>query len=216
MPRVRFADLSILPELALKRGVAAGVDEVGRGALFGPVAAGAVVLPPLAFPVLAAAGVTDSKLLSPERRTELATLIRQHALAWAVGAASPTEIDRHNILNATLLAMRRAVQKLNVRPSLCLIDGKNTIPELPIRQQAIIKGDRTSLVIAAASIVAKVWRDRLIDRLARRFPDFDLESNKGYGTEAHCDAIRRLGPTPLHRKTFAPCRPEAGASRGES
>lgn len=184
----------------------AGVDEVGRGAIFGPVVAAAVVLPDNALDPLTNAGVTDSKLLSASQRQELATEIQRWAIDSRVGYASVREIDRLNILYASLLAMKRAVQKLQIQPDLCLIDGNQLVPDLEISQQTIVKGDQTCLTIAAASIVAKVWRDELITRLAHRYPGYDLATNKGYGTLAHRRAIAQLGITPYHRRSFSPCQ----------
>ncbi len=186
--------------------VIAGVDEVGRGALFGPVVAAAVILPANALEELAAAGVTDSKLVSASQRQALAQLIRQLATDCRIGYASVREIDRLNILQASLLAMRRAIAKLKVQPSLCLIDGNQRVPALDIPQQTVVKGDRTSLVIASASIIAKVWRDELITRLSHRYPQYELARNKGYGTPTHRRAIAEYGSTPYHRQSFSPCR----------
>ncbi|UBF26292.1 ribonuclease HII [Kovacikia minuta CCNUW1] len=187
-------------------GAIAGIDEVGRGALFGPVVAAAVILPAVAVPILTTAGVTDSKLLSPEQRQSLAVQIRTVAVDCQIGYATVYEIDRLNILQASLLAMKRAVLKLKVQPELCLVDGNQRIPGLPFPQQTLIKGDQKSLAIAAASIIAKVWRDELITRLSMRYPQFNLASNKGYGTPSHRKAIQQFGPSRLHRRSFSPCR----------
>jgi ribonuclease HII len=187
-------------------GAIAGVDEVGRGALFGPVVAAAVMLSEEASATLSSAGVTDSKLLSPERRQALAIQIRAVAVDCRVGYAAVYEIDRFNILQASLLAMKRAVLKLKVQPELCLVDGNQRIPGLPFPQQTLIKGDQRSLAIAAASIIAKVWRDELITRLAIRYPQYHLMSNKGYGTPSHRKAIQQFGPSRLHRLSFSPCQ----------
>jgi ribonuclease HII len=183
----------------------AGVDEVGRGALLGPVVAAAVVLPADAIAPLQAAGVTDSKKLSPLKRQQLSVQIRQISRC-AVGMASVHEIDRINILQASLLAMRRAIIQLSPLPQLCLIDGNQLVPELPMAQKAIIKGDQHELAIAAASIIAKVWRDKLIVRLDRRYPGYDLSSNKGYGSAKHREGIARLGICGQHRKSFRSCQ----------
>lgn len=180
----------------------AGVDEVGRGALFGPVVAAAVVLSDPAAIALQQAGVTDSKLLTPARRKELAQKILVQATACHIGYASVREIDRINILRASLLAMQRAIARLTPPPDLCRIDGNQTIPQLLLNQEAVVKGDQHHVEIAAASIVAKVWRDRLITRLDRRFPGYDLAQNKGYGTKKHREAIATLGLTPQHRRSF--------------
>lgn len=184
----------------------AGVDEVGRGALFGPVVAAAVILPPSALIELAAAQVKDSKQLSSYRRTELAAKISAVALDWRIGFASTAEIDTINILQASLLAMKRAILKLKIQPALCLIDGNQPINDLPLPQKTLVKGDERSLVIASASIVAKVWRDALIVRLASKYPNYDLATNKGYGTKKHKQALQRYGPSVLHRMSFRPCQ----------
>lgn len=183
----------------------AGVDEVGRGALFGPVVAAAVILPTSAIDPLALAGVTDSKRLTPQRRTVLAAQIQQLAIC-RIGLASVREIDRLNILQASLLAMRRSILRLDPVPTLCLIDGNQRVPNLSLPQQTIVKGDQNSLAIAAASIIAKVWRDALIDRLAAKYPQYNLSTNKGYGTIAHRQAIVQFGITRQHRRSFSPCR----------
>jgi len=186
--------------------IIAGVDEVGRGALFGPVVAAAVILPDSALADLAIAGVTDSKLLSPSERQRLAVQIRSVAVAYQIGYASVREIDRLNILQASLLAMKRAILRLAVQPNFCLIDGNQRIPELAIPQKTLVKGDQKSTVIAAASILAKVWRDQLLTRLASRYPQYGFATNKGYGTPIHRQAIHKYGITPYHRKSFSPCR----------
>jgi len=183
----------------------AGVDEVGRGALFGPVVAAAIILPASAIASLAAAGVTDSKKLSPVKRQQLAHQIRQVSYC-SLGLASVYEIDRINILQASLLAMRRAVAQLRPVPQLCLVDGNQRVPGLVIAQQTIIKGDQKELAIAAASIVAKVWRDALIVRLDNRYPGYDLASNKGYGSAKHLAGITHLGICRQHRKSFRSCQ----------
>lgn len=183
----------------------AGLDEVGRGALFGPVVAAAVVLPPDRWDFISGLGVTDSKKLSPGRRAELDVAIREVAISYGIGSATVVEIAELNILEASLLAMERAIAQLTVRPDRCLIDGNcplrfRLIPSMP--QTTVIRGDSLSLSIAAASIVAKVWRDRLIAELAEKYPGYDLAQNKGYGTAKHRDAIFRLGLTDLHRQSF--------------
>ena len=180
----------------------AGVDEVGRGALFGPVVAGAVILTAKTTAVLAELGVTDSKRLAPARRKALVKPIQQQAQAYAIGWASAREIDRLNILQASLLAMKRAVNRLSIVPELCLIDGNQPVPQLGIPQQTVIKGDQNCIAIAAASILAKVWRDTLIVRLEQRYPGYDLASNKGYGSPKHRAAIAKLGRSPQHRQSF--------------
>lgn len=177
----------------------AGVDEAGRGPLAGPVLAAAVIMPPDArIP-----GVDDSKRLSAAVRVELAERIRERAVAIGIGAASAREIDRINILRATHLAIRRAVTRLSPAPEHILVDG------LPVRgleagHTAIVDGDRLVHAIACASILAKVTRDRLMERLARRYPEYGWERNAGYGTREHRAALDRLGPTPHHRRSFGP------------
>lgn len=180
----------------------AGVDEVGRGALFGPVVAAAVILPEAAWTSLAALGVKDSKQLRSVTRQHLAREIRTAAIDCQVGVATVAEIDQINILQASLLAMRRAIEKLKVAPQLCLIDGNQAVPGLALPQKTMIQGDRYNLAIAAASIVAKVWRDRLIVRLSVRYPEYDLTANKGYGTPRHRQALQQYGSSPFHRQSF--------------
>lgn len=173
----------------------AGVDEVGRGPLAGPVVAAAVIL------IEPVDGLADSKLLTGEVREELAAILRRSARI-GIGAASVAEIDRLNILQASLLAMRRAVLRLGCLPDLALIDG-NRAPDLPCPAEAIVDGDAKVEAISAASIVAKVTRDRLMRRLALRYPQYGWESNVGYATPAHRDALWRLGPCRHHRRSFA-------------
>jgi ribonuclease HII len=187
-------------------GPIAGVDEVGRGCLFGPVVAAAVMLPKSQLSDLQSAGVTDSKQLSAKQREALTGEIRSRAIALGIGMASVREIDRLNILQASLLAMKRAILKLSVPPDLCLVDGNQKIPDLPIAQHTLVKGDRASVAIAAASILAKVWRDELICRLAAKYPEYDLTNNKGYATAKHRQALQKYGPSAQHRRSFAPCR----------
>lgn len=196
--------------------VFAGVDEVGRGALFGPVIAAAVILPTSALSELVEAKIRDSKQLSAYRREELAKKICNCALAWGVDSASSAEIDQINILQASLLAMKRAVLKLKVKPQLCLVDGNHTIKDLSIPQQTLVKGDEKSIVIASASIVAKVWRDDLITQWAKKYPMYDLAANKGYGTARHLQALKEYGASPLHRRSFRPCQVEVAAFGGKS
>lgn len=197
----------LLPDLeaASASGLVAGVDEVGRGALFGPVVAAAVILPPGQLNQLAMAGVTDSKRLTALQRKELAAQIKAVAIDCRIGIASVQEIDRINILQATFLAMRRAVDRLSPQPDICLVDGNHCIPQLLLPQQAIVKGDQKSLAIAAASIIAKVWRDELITRLAAKYSGYDLASNKGYGTIKHRLALQQKGASRQHRRSFSPC-----------
>ena len=177
----------------------AGVDEVGRGPLAGPVVAAAVILDP-ARPF---AGLADSKKLSPARRERLALDIRANALAWALGRAEVAEIDRLNIFQASLLAMRRAVEALPMTPDRVLVDGKHC-PPLACPCTAIVKGDATVPAISAASILAKVARDAELRELHDRYPRYDFARHKGYPTAVHREALRRYGPCPEHRRSFAP------------
>jgi ribonuclease HII len=175
---------------------------VGRGALFGPVVAAAVILPESATETLQKAGVTDSKRLRPAQRESLVALIQQVAIDCRIGYATVAEIDSVNILQASLLAMKRAIERLSPAPSLCLIDGNQIVPGLFCAQETWVKGDSRILSIAAASILAKVWRDQLIISLDQRYPGYDLTSNKGYGSPKHLQAIATLGITPQHRLSF--------------
>jgi len=178
----------------------AGVDEAGRGALFGPVFAAAVVLDP-ERPIR---GLDDSKALDPDRREILAERIRERARAWAVAASDAFEIDRVNILEASRLAMRRAVQQLGGRCDHLLVDAVRVNTELP--QRALIHGDALCFSIAAASILAKVARDHALVAWSRVFPEYGLDQNKGYSTPDHLSALERVGPTSLHRFSFEPVR----------
>jgi ribonuclease HII len=184
-------------------GRVAGVDEVGRGPLSGPVLAAAVVFP-RGVPRKLAALLDDSKKLTSEQRLAAYVALRSANAEIAVAAASVAEIERLNILHAAMLAMRRAVARLPVVPDVALIDGNVTPPGLPCRARCIVGGDGISLSIAAASIVAKVVRDRLMVRLGVRYPGYFWENNAGYATRAHLDALRTLGPTRHHRAGFAP------------
>lgn len=175
----------------------AGVDEAGRGALAGPVVAAAVILPV----GVRIEGVNDSKKLTPEKRERLFDVITAQALRVGVGMAGHREIDSINILQATRLAMQEAVGKLSPPPDFLLIDGISTISS-PFPQKTIVKGDMLSLSIAAASIIAKVSRDRLMREMDRKFPGYGFAGHKGYGSAGHLEAIRRLGPSPIHRLTF--------------
>jgi ribonuclease HII len=180
----------------------AGVDEAGRGPLAGPVIAAAVILDP-ACPV---AGLADSKTLSAARRERLSVLIQEVALAWSLGRAEVEEIDRLNILQASLLAMARAVEGLTLRPQRVLVDG-NRSPELGrLPVAAVVGGDARVPAISAASILAKVARDRELEELDRRYPGYGLAAHKGYPTRAHVQALQILGATPIHRRSFAPVR----------
>ena len=175
----------------------AGIDEAGRGPLAGPVMAAAVILPA----GLSIIGIDDSKKLTPDKREKLFEIIMAHALTVGIGTMSPAEIDRINILQATRRAMLAAVQQLSPRPDYLLIDGISTI-DSAIPQKTIKKGDSLSLSIAAASIIAKVSRDRLMVEMDSTYPGYGFAGHKGYGSAAHMDAIRRLGPSPIHRLTF--------------
>lgn len=175
----------------------AGVDEVGRGALCGPVVAGAVILDPAFDP----SGIDDSKRLTARQRETQAARIRGEATAWAIGFADVDEIDRLNILRATHLAMRRAVDGLSSRPDMLLVDGGEA-PGLGVPHKAIVKGDALSVSIAAASIVAKVARDGIMRECDQRHPGYGLARNMGYASEDHREALRRLGPSSIHRRTF--------------
>jgi len=178
----------------------AGVDEAGRGPLAGPVVAAAVILDPGKRRIR---GVRDSKLIPHERREALAETIREQAIAWAVGSADVAEIDTLNILWATMLAMRRAVEALPVVPHEALIDG-DRCPQLGCPTFAIVKGDRDICVISAASIIAKVTRDAMLVELDRIYPQYGFAQHKGYGTPEHLAALDRHGPCAIHRKSFAP------------
>ena len=184
----------------------AGIDEAGRGPLAGPVVAAAVILP-ASFEL---PGLTDSKQLSAAARERLYPLILAQALAVGIGVACAEEIDRVNILQATLRSMQRAVERLAVPADFLLIDGNVPVP-LPLPQQTLVKGDSRSLSIAAASVVAKVVRDRIMTTYDRLFPGYDFASHKGYGSDAHRRAIAHLGPSPCHRRTFGGVREHCSA-----
>jgi ribonuclease HII len=203
---MRMSDSRIKPsfdleatELALGHGPIAGVDEAGRGPLAGPVVAAAVILDPENIP----RGIDDSKSLDEDARERLYARIGSAALAIGVGIGDVERIDRDNILNATLWAMSEAVAALDVTPRLAIIDG-NRAPKLACDARTIVKGDAKCLSIAAASIVAKVTRDRMMISLSREFPGYGFERHKGYGTRVHQDAIRRIGVTAHHRRSFHP------------
>jgi ribonuclease HII len=178
-----------------------GVDEAGRGPLAGPVFAAAVILDP-AKPI---AGLRDSKKLSPTRRDELALIIQRDALAWSIAQCSAAEIDALNILQATMLAMRRAIEGLSVTPTLALIDG-NRCPVTKIRTEAIVKGDDKVIEISAASILAKTARDTLLLEMHARYPQYAFDQHKGYPTALHLARLREHGVTPEHRRSYAPVR----------
>jgi ribonuclease HII len=190
----------------------AGVDEAGMAPLAGPVVAAAAVLPK----GYRLKGLDDSKkILDAEKREELAVAIKRDAVAWAVGRAEVEEIDRINIYHAGLLAMRRAVEGLGLKPDYCLVDARK-IPECPSPQRGIIKGDSLSMSIAAASILAKTTRDRLMAELDTQYPGYGLAAHKGYPTPAHVQAIREKGVLPIHRRSFGPVREALGLASGES
>jgi ribonuclease HII len=195
-----------LENAARRRGAAriAGLDEVGRGPMFGPVVAAAVILPK----DCSLQGLTDSKQLTEKQRNEFALGVRAEAVAWSIAAVDAETIDRINIRRASLLAMRMAVEQLAVAPDFLLpdyllIDGQDTI-DWPCAQQAVVGGDARSVSIAAASVLAKVHRDKLLVELDAVYPGYGLARHKGYCVAEHLEALRRLGPTPLHRKTYAP------------
>jgi len=175
----------------------AGVDEVGRGPLAGPVIAAAVIFPPAVL----IPGITDSKKLTAQQREALFPLIREKALAIGLGSVDAGEVDRINILQAALKAMKTAVLRLSISPDLLLVDGNRAL-DLTLPQQCLIRGDARSLTIGAASIVAKVIRDKMMESCHPRFPEYNFPGNKGYGTREHLEALRRFGPCPLHRRTF--------------
>ena len=177
--------------------VICGVDEAGRGPLAGPVCAAAVILPPhLEIP-----GLNDSKKLTDKRRRELMPVIKEQALAYGIAFATEQEIDELNILQATFLAMERAIRQLNINPDLALIDG-NREKDFGLPVQTVIKGDSRSANIAAASVLAKVTRDDLMLEMAEKYPQYEFEVHKGYGTRKHYDALREFGPSPIYRMSF--------------
>jgi ribonuclease HII len=190
-----------LENTARRRGALriAGLDEVGRGPMFGPVVAAAVILPK----GCRLQGLTDSKQLTGKQRNAFDAAIRDCAEAWAVAVVDVETIDRINIRRASLLAMRMAVEQLAVAPDFLMIDGRDTI-DWPCPQQAVVQGDSQSISIAAASVLAKVFRDHLLVELDAIYPGYGLARHKGYCVAEHLEALRRLGPTPLHRKSFSP------------
>jgi ribonuclease HII len=205
-----------MPDFAIERrcrGIVCGIDEAGRGPLAGPVVAAAVILEPRRFPKLLREELDDSKILPVDRRDScyraLRSCARRGVARIGVGAASVNEIDRLNILRASLLAMARAVAALSVDPDIALVDG-GIAPLIGCAVRTIVKGDAQSFSIAAASVVAKVTRDRIMRALAPRYPGYGWETNVGYATAEHGSALRRLGPTPHHRRSFAPVRLAAG------
>ena len=194
-----------MPDLKFEQnagGIVAGIDEVGRGPWAGPVVAAAVIIDRDQIPFCLSNSIDDSKKLSLVKREEIASRLPSCAKI-GIGAATPYEIERLNILGATLKAMERAFNALPVKPDFALVDG-NKMPALPCPAQNIIKGDSSSLSIAAASIIAKVTRDRIMTKLSLRYPGYGWERNAGYGTAQHSKALRDIGLTPHHRKSFAP------------
>ena len=199
MARQAKAHTPLCPTFGHEGLIECGCDEAGRGCLAGPVVAAAVILPEdFAHPLL-----HDSKQLTERQRELLRPIIEQEALAWGVGSVSPEEIDQINILQASFLAMHRAIDNLILRPQLLLIDGNRFTPYPDIPHECLVGGDGKYMSIAAASILAKTHRDTLMLSLATEYPGYGLEGHKGYPTPAHKAAIRRLGLTPIHRKTFA-------------
>jgi ribonuclease HII len=208
----RFAEKLSAPDLHFEQVLweqgclfVAGIDEAGRGALAGPVAAAAVILPanPAVSRILS--GVRDSKQMTPLERQEWQQVIREQAVAWAVGMASAAEIDRCGIVPATRLAAQRALASLGLAPGHLLLDFLH-LPEVDLPQTALVKGDQRSLSIAAASVLAKTARDATMLALEAQYPGYSLARHKGYGTAVHCQALQRLGPSPVHRLTFQPIR----------
>ncbi|NLG03585.1 MAG: ribonuclease HII [Clostridia bacterium] len=195
--KARIEKLKHYERLYANRGLICGIDEVGRGPLAGPVVACAVILPK-GCQILY---LNDSKQLSEKKREELYDEIMEQAVAVGLGCVSPQRIDEINILQATYEAMREAIQNLEVKPDILLNDAV-TIPKVQIEQVPIIKGDAKSVSIAAASIVAKVTRDRMMTEYAKQYPQYCFESNKGYGAAVHIEALKKYGSTPIHRKTF--------------
>ncbi len=179
-----------------------GVDEAGRGPLAGPLVAAAVILKPYAPVGL----IRDSKRLSAAQREDVIAFIHEQALTWSVARLEPADIDRLNVLHATLHAMRLAVERLHTRVDYVLVDGTYCIPGAGPAQRSLVRGDQRSASVAAASIVAKVTRDRIMMDYHQQYPEYGFDEHKGYGTAAHLDALRVYGPCPIHRRSFAPVR----------
>ncbi len=195
----RLKDISYYENQCRQNGykLIAGIDEVGRGPLAGPVVAAAVILKENDL----IEGINDSKKLSASKRESLYDIITERAVSYAFGVVSPEEIDRINILQSTYKAMRNALASLSVKPDFVLADAV-TIPDIDIKQQGIIKGDAKSISIGAASIIAKVYRDRMMNEYAQIYPEYGFGQNKGYGSQSHIEAVKKYGPCPIHRKTF--------------
>lgn len=210
MTRRRLPNLDLFEQAALASGRVAGIDEAGRGPLAGPVVAAAVIL----NPVRRINGLRDSKMLTPARREQLAGRIKERAIAWAVAEASVDEIDTLNILQATLLAMRRAVDRLEIAAQYALIDG-NQLPRLAIPGRAIVDGDCLEPAISAASILAKTARDAMMRVADAEHPGYGFGHHMGYSTPEHLDCLQRLGPCVLHRRSFAPVRIALGSARAD-
>lgn len=213
--RMIAPDLKLTEEkLCLEQGFSliAGIDEVGRGCLAGPVVAAAVILPLGRLPVWAHR-VKDSKLLSPEQRESLVPLIQRFAVSIGTGIVTPDYIDNYGMTRAVHLAMKRAIKKLSPQPDMVLVDYL-TIPNLELPQKGLPEGDSRCFSIACASIIAKVFRDHLMAEMDGKFPGYGFARHKGYGTEEHLECLRRLGPSPIHRRLFAPVREWAQLSFG--
>jgi ribonuclease HII len=180
----------------------AGIDEAGRGPLAGPVSAAAVIFPKDVF----IDGLNDSKKLTPNKRTALSEIIKNKALSFAIAMSDNEIIDEINILQATFLAMRKAIKKLKIQPDLCLIDGNRPIPNLELKQETIVKGDSKSAAIAAASILAKTFRDEIMIKFSEQFPQYGFDKHKGYGVKSHAEKLEKFGICAIHRKTFAPIK----------
>lgn len=198
----RFEKMMVYEKEAQKQGFqyVAGIDEVGRGPLAGPVVAAAVILPENIF----ISGINDSKKLSSKKREQLYQEIKNEALAIGIGVVGADVIDEINIYQATKKAMNIAINQLSIFPDFLLIDAMKI--DTPITQRSLIKGDSLSVSIASASIIAKVYRDRLMMEYSKKYPEYQFEKNAGYGTREHIQALRKFGPTPIHRKTFAPIK----------
>ncbi len=197
LEKARIESIKVYEKEYEHLGLVCGIDEVGRGPLAGPVVAGAVILPKDCDILY----INDSKKLSEKKREELYDVIMERAVATGIGSATPERIDEINILQATYEAMRQAISNLGIVPDILLNDAV-TIPLVDIRQVPIIKGDAKSISIGAASIIAKVTRDRLMVKYADIYPGYGFESNKGYGSAAHIEALKKLGPCPIHRRSF--------------